>query len=279
MRRLVLTALICLLVASSAGCSGLLDGDRRPTETPTATPTTETPPTTRTTPSTTDAAEQLAPGLTTDGVTDALALADAHRETIYNHTFVSHNRFTRVNDTESAHLQETLYYANESHWLWNRTGEGMGIALGVTNGTLVQYADGEEVRYTIRSAENVRYGVRQISMRSDVPPMPPEDALPEQVYARDLVYTLFATDNVTVERGDGVAARVTGTAPELTLGGGAATNVEFTATVTEDGLVQSLDLSYEQGESSIERTMTFNRTTTNPVERPDWYSQARNRSE
>jgi hypothetical protein len=275
MCRRVLTALVFLLVVSSAGCSGLLNSDSQPAGTTTSTPS----PTTEKTPSTTASPEQLAPGPTTDGVTDPLALADAHRENVDNHSFVSQQRFTRVNETERAYRQDTLHYANESHWRWNRTGAGIGVALDVTNGTFVQYADGNEVRYRLESADDVRYGVRKISARADAPPMPPEDVFLDSLYARNLVYTLFATEDVTVERGDDVAAHVTGTASELTIGGETATDVEFTATVTEDGLVQSLDISYEQGENSIERKITFNRVTTNPVERPDWYSQARNRSE
>jgi hypothetical protein len=149
----------------------------------------------------------------------------------------------------------------------------------VTNGTFVQYADGTEVRYRLQSAEDVRYGVRKISARASAPPMPPEDVFLDSLYARNLVYTLFATEDVTVEHGDDVAAHVTGTASELTIGGETATSVEFTATVTDNGLVQSLDVSYEQGEDSIDRTLTFNRTSAVPVERPDWYAQAGNSSE
>jgi hypothetical protein len=280
-RRLPLTALICLLVVTSAGCSGLLDDGSQPTESDTTapTPTTAATSATDTSPATTAPDEQLAPGLTADGVTDPLVLADAHRATVHNHTFVSQQRYTRVNETERSYRLDSLHYTNESHWRWNRTGEGMGVALDVTNGTFVQYANGEEVRYRLESAEDVRYGVRTISARADAPPMPPEDAFVDSLYARNLVYTLFATEDVTVEHGDDVAAHVTGTASELTIAGDTVTNVQFTATVTEAGLVQSLDASYEQGENSIDRMLTFNRTPTNPVERPDWYAQAGNSSE
>jgi len=281
MRRLPVTALICLLIVTSAGCSGLLDDGNQPTESETTTPTPTTAATsaTETTPATTAPAEQLAPGLTAEDVTDALALANAHRANVHNHTFVSQQRFTRANETERVYRQDNLHYANESRWQWNRSGEGMGIALDVTNGTYVQYADGTEVRYRLQSAEDVRYGVRKISARASAPPMPPEDVFLDSLYARNLVYTLFATEDVTVEHGDDVAAHVTGTASELTIGGETATSVEFTATVTDNGLVQSLDVSYEQGEDSIDRTLTFNRTSAVPVERPDWYAQAGNSSE
>lgn len=279
MRNPAIAALLCVLVVSIAGCAGQFGGGSGTTDAPTTSPPDTTSPmsTTETTPPTTSSPAVLAPGLTTDGVTDALKLADAHREQVYNQNFIKESERSEENDTASAHLEETLYYANESHWLWNKTGDGMPIALGVTDGTLVQYADGEEVRYMVRSDESTRYGVRKMSTRDDLPPMPPEDAL-GHVYARDLIFTLFSADDITVERGDEVAAHVSGSVSETTIQGEPATDVEFTATVTEAGLVTSLDLSYRVGDTQIERTLTFNRTGTDPVDRPDWYAQAGNSS-
>lgn len=283
MRSPVWTALLCLLVVSSAGCAGLSDDGSQATGMPGTTTSGAETTIAETTASTTAAPEQLAPGVTTDGVTDALALADAHRDTLEEHPFVKHARIEHEKATSTAIRQTTLQYADESHWRWNQTAEGRPVALGVTNGTLVQYADGDEVRYVIRSSDDVRYGVRNTSVQDGTTAaLPPEDVLREYVFARNVVYTLFAGSDVTVERGDDVAARVTGTASELTVSGHDARNVEFTATVTADGVVQSLDLSYDvagSGQYTVERTLTFETTASNPVQRPEWYSEAGNSSE
>ena len=284
-RRRLLVAAWCALLVVSAGCSGFPGGNASPTTEPVATeqPTTG-PSTTGADPAatgdggTTRAAEQLAPGLTANGVTDALALANAHRDVLTNAPFVKHASIEREAANTSTFRRTTLRYANESHWLWNITANGMSLALGTTNGTFVSYADGEKVVYMLRAGGSVRYNVRRISMRADAPPVPPKQVLPESVYARDLLYTLFGNADVTVEDTQGPAYKLTGTAEELVVHGETATNVEFTANVTDDGLVRTLDLTYQQGNASVQRSMTFETTTGDPVERPDWYEKAVNRT-
>jgi len=279
MGRPVLTTFVCVLVVFSAGCSGLLSGEGQPARTSTKPPTSTEQTTVVTT---TDTAEQLAPGITTDGVSDALALANAHRENLYDHKFIKYAHIKRINATATVHKQTALYYANESHWLWNITTEGLPIAPGISKGTFVQYADGESVLYILRADENVSYGVRKISSKLNAPPMPPKDVLDKSTYERSLVYTLFANSEVTVKESNSSKVQVHGEAKELTIDGESVSDVNFNASITADGLVRKLEITYQQGElsrRSFEREITFSRTRTNPVVEPDWYSVARNRTE
>lgn len=282
-RRLLL-ALLCTLLVASAGCSGLMDSGSQPaTETPTtAAPTADTT-TAPTTESTTETPEQLAPGLTTGGVTDALALATAHQNYVRTHAFVKHSSVERTNGTESAFRRTTISYANESHWRWNVTADGMAVALGTRNGTFVQYADGERVLYRLdqEGGRNTTYGVRTLDMHSEgeLTPIPPSEVFPVTVYERSLVYSLLGSSDVTVERADDAAARVSGSMAQMQVNHATLTNVEFTATVAENGVVQSLDLTYEQNGATYERSITFDTSVTDPVTRPDWYGTAVNHTE
>lgn len=285
-RRLAV-ALLCTLLAASAGCSGLMDTDNQPSTATTAAPTADTTtaattgaaaPTTSGT--TTETPEQLAPGVTTGGVTDALALATAHQNYVRTHAFVKHSSVERTNGTESAYRRTTISYANESKWRWSINADGMAVALGTRNGTFVQYADGERVLYRYAPAgESVRYNVRRVSMRADRPPIPPSEVLPVTVYERSLVYSLVGSANATVERADDAAARVSGSMAQMRIGRTPVTNVEFTAIIAENGVVQSLDLTYEQNGATYERSITFDASVTDPVERPDWYETAVNQTE
>ncbi|CQH57604.1 uncharacterized protein HHUB_2568 [Halobacterium hubeiense] len=266
MRRPVLTVLVCALLVASAGCAGVLGGDQTTDSATTQRPTTDSP-------TETASAERLAPGVTTEEVTDALALVDAHRESLRSGSFVKHAGVEWTNSSENGSRRATFQYDDESHWNWTRAGVD---TYGLTNGTLGLYADGERVLSVIAGDGNASYGVRRVSDDAGAPPIPPAELFPSSVYDRDLLYTLFGSDNVTVERGDDAAARVSGTIADVKIGEAAAENVEFDAAVTADGVVRSLDLSYERFDRSVERTVTFEQSTGDPVERPDWYSEASN---
>ncbi|WP_232685963.1 hypothetical protein [Halobacterium zhouii] len=278
-RRRLLVATWCALLVVCAGCSGFPGGSSSPT-TPATTgesPTTVAPTATADGP-TANATEQLAPGLTANGVTDALALANAHRDVLTSNPFVQHTSLERTNGTERSFRRSTLRYANQSHWLWNVSASGVPLALGVTSGAFVSYADGQKVVYRLEANGEVVYNVRRISGRADAPPVPPKRVLPESVYGRDFLYTLFANADVTVEDTQGPAYRLTGTAEELVIDQQTATNVEFTANVSEAGLVRSLRLTYEQGNATVERTLSVELTDGDPAERPDWYDRAVNQT-
>lgn len=258
-------------------------GPDNPAATEPADTTTGGEPTPTETTATTDEPHQIAPGLTTEGVTDALALANAHREQLRAEMWVARDSYERTNATATVTRQTTVYYQNESRWRWNRTGDGLPVALGVSNGTLVQYADGERVVWRLEArgsdaSGNVTYGLRHVEADGAQAPIPPDRVFSNSLHARNLVYTLFANANTTVDTVEGVTAYVEGSADELTIGGERATNVSFQATVDSDGMVLSLELTYETGDATVRRVLEFDEVDADPVERPGWYETALNRT-
>ena len=285
--RRVLTALLCALLVVSAGCATFTSDEAesttdRPTTGPattTAEPATTTGPATTsesTSAGTSDAPEQLAPGLTSEGVTNPLALANAHQAALQNGPFVKQVSIERSNASASAFRRTTLRYANDSHWSRTVTGEGMPVAFGATNATLGVYADGERVLTRLQVDGNVSYSV--LLGQQEGNPVPPREALPESMYARDLIYSVLSYGDLTVERVDSGTYRLTGSSEQVIVRGQTATNVEFAANVTEDGLFRTLDFTYEVGDTTVERTVTFEKVDDDPVERPDWYETALNRT-
>lgn len=278
-----LPAVLCALLVVSAGCATFTNNDEtstpeQPTAEPTATAelTAQTATTESTDAGTTSTAEQLAPGLTADGVTDALALANAHRDVITGSAWTQRVSFERTNDTASTSRNTTLSYANSSHWRWHITSAGDALPASVTEGTVDLYADGQRVVRKLRTDGNVTHNVVRVSDAADAPPVPPAEVLPESVFGRDALYALFGNADVTVADAQGPTYRLTGTAEELVVDQQPATNVEFTANVTADGLVRTLDVAYEQGDASVERSLTVEPADGDPVERPDWYEMAVN---
>jgi hypothetical protein len=83
---------------------------------------------------------------------------------------------------------------------------------------------------------------------------------------------------VTVQDSERSPHRITGTAEELTVDGEVVTDVEFAANITDSGLSRTLDITYEQDDTTVERSLSFEATTGDPVERPDWYETALNRT-
>lgn len=97
MHRPVPAALLALAVVL-AGCSGVTSPstttDATTTDTPTAPETTTTYGTTTTAETTTTDAPRLAPGVAEDGVTDALALAEAHGDVLRDQSYASNATWT-----------------------------------------------------------------------------------------------------------------------------------------------------------------------------------------
>lgn len=277
--RTVRVALLCVLLVAASGCSALsTDGGTttEPTEAPTTTQSTTV------TTETTAEPDQLAPGVTTAGVTDPLALANAHREQLRGEMWVGTWSSKRTNESTTVTRQTTVQYHNESHWRWNRSATGQPVALGVSNGSLVQYADGERVLWRLDALgsgdrENVTYGVRWVSADETVP-TPPERVFSESLYQRSLVYSLLANANTSVHTVQGANAYVEGTAEEMTIGGQRATNVSFDAAFDNSGRLLRLELTYDQGDATVTQRLSYETTERSPVERPDWYGTALNRT-
>jgi hypothetical protein len=281
--RTVRVALLCALLVAASGCSALPTNDGPTTETteaPTTRATTESPTTQSST--TTSEPGQLAPGVTLSGVTDPLALANAHREQLRSEQWVGTWSSERTNESRTVTRQTTVQYASESNWRWNRSATGQPVSLGITNGSLVQYADGERVLWRLDATgdatrENVTYGVRWVSAEERVP-TPPAEVFPGTLYERGLVYTLLANANTSVNTVQGATAYVEGTAEEMTIGGQRATNVSFEAAFDNSGRLLRLELTYDQGEATVTRRLAYETVQRNPVEEPDWYDTALNRT-
>ena len=272
------TALLVVLLVASAGCSGLVGTDGQPTETTTTAPTTDTTTeSTTTTEATEQTPEQLAPGVTSEGVTDALALANAHEDIVSSSTFVRRSNTTRTNDSATITRQSRFAYVNDSHWQLNVTADGLPATFVVTNGTMHRYADGEVIVYRLQTPGNTTYGVANWDQEAGVLIPPAQffaDSSFESVFNREFVYSLVGGSDVTVEDASGDTVELAGSADELSIGGEPATDVEFTATVTADGLVESLHLTYQQDGMAVERSVTFDTSVSDPLTRPEWYQTA-----
>lgn len=273
-RRQPLVALACVLLVVTAGCSGLTgSGDGPATDTTTAAPTE----TTTQQPTTTDTPEQLAPGVTTEGVQSALELADAHLDAVRHHSFVKHERFERANDSGTAFRDTTFQYASESRWRQTITGDERKVALGLENGTFDRYASGDQVLWALDNGTDQRYGFHSDEVDGEVIPVPGENVFREGTYERSLVYALASRAD-SVERREGGGAVLSGSVDSLSMSVEPAANAEFTLTVSADGLAESIDLTYEHaGESrdaTYERSITFDTSVSDPVEQPDWYATA-----
>lgn len=272
-----LVALLCVLLVASAGCSALGGSDGQPTTVVTDTTATEQPTTTGT-PTTTGEPQFIAPGVTLEDVTDPLALANAHREQLRAGTWVATDTYRRTNGTATVTRRTTVHYRNESRWRWNRTTEGLPTALGVSNGSFVQYADGEQVVWRLAARGNVSYGLRSFAEDGERVATPPDRVFPEWLYARDFLYSLLANANTTADTVEGATAYVEGSAGEMQIGGERATDVSFQAAFDNSGRLLRLELTYERGNATVHRRLEFDDVDTDPVERPEWYGTALNRT-
>lgn len=270
-----LVALLCALLVASAGCAALGGSDDQPTTVVTDTTATEQPTTTTTT---TDEPQFIAPGVTLEDVTDPLALANAHREQLRAGTWVATDTYRRTNGTATVTRRTTVHYLNESRWLWNRTTQGLPAALGASNGSFVQYADGERVVWRLAAAGNVSYGLRSFAADGERVATPPDRVFPEWLYARDLLYSLLANANTTADTVQGATAYVEGSAGEMLIQGERATDVSFQAAFDNSGRLLRLELSYERGDATVQRRLEFDDVDADPVERPSWYGTALNRT-
>lgn len=284
--RLVTAAVAVLLV--TAGCSGLT-GSSADTTTE-STPTTEHATTTAATQTTTaDSPEQLAPGVTSAGVTDPFALANAHQSRLDASSFTATSSQTKHadNGTLLARSTGTLRYESESHWLRLFQSAGPKPAIwGVEQGSLRQYADGEYAysRYD-RFDGNWSYATA-----IDVRGTASADSILGDARGREAVYQALAVAETNVTGSyteDGTAVyHVAGSAPTATYGGQQVSEYAVSAWVTEDGLVRDLTVTFEgpvrtdlQSGATTPGRATLTWVWTNvgdtTVEEPAWYDEAK----
>ena len=274
-----LAALGCVLLLVTAGCAGIGGQDGQTTTAPTQTTTEATDAAAE---AATETAEQFAPGVTTEGVEDAKALADAHLDLLEDDAFVRRARTRMTNESTTATQNQTNQFTTDSLWRMSVSGESLPVAFGVTNGTYGVYADSERVLWRLADDEtgNVSFGVEQVTADGESVAIPPAQVFENQVrwiYNHGLVYTLAANaDSVEVVDGSEAVAELSGSASEAPTRFDRTGDVEFTATVSENGLVTAIDLTYPSGNATVERTITFDTDVVNPVDEPDWYETALN---
>jgi|AntRauMinimDraft_4_1070384.scaffolds.fasta_scaffold00015_41 hypothetical protein len=268
-----LAALGCVLLLATAGCAGIGGSDDTTTETVSDTAETYTA---------SEPPEQLAPGVTAAGVEDARALADAHRGALEGDQFVRRARTRMTNESATATQTQTQQFTTDSLWRLTVSGEQSPVAFGVTNGTYGVYADSERVLWRLVDDEtgNTSYGVEQVTADGESVTIPPAQVFENQVrwiYNHGLVYSLAANaDSAEAVDGTEAVVELSGTAPEAPTRFDRTGDVEFTMTVTGEGRVTAIDLTYASGDTTVERTITFDTDVVNPAEEPAWYETALN---
>lgn len=264
--------LLVLCVVLLAGCSGLATSGTSPTATPAAT--------------------DYPPGVTADGVAEPFALANAHADALDASYAVEQRYEIRdANGTAYRDRNSTVAVAaNGSRYLWTLTVDGRltsGV-FGPANGTLVHYSNGSTV------AREVTYGEGHPSAgtveRTVVYDSDGAGAVPRTVFHGhprndERIPVLFGDlSNVSVTRGNGTAYRVRATSLDgdsVEVVDERITNVsavEFTATVTPDGLVREYRLELRgtldgRPVTATERVRYSNVGATT-VEEPAWYDDA-----
>lgn len=237
-------------------------------------------------PNTGNANGDFPPGITQSGVTEPWALANAHAteltNTSYTVTETSEIRYTngtlytRENATVQVTAEKTLY-------IYNSTVRGtVQRFLGGSEGTLVRYSNGSAVVRKVVQNGSTSYGVER-EPNGDL-------AAPASVYHGtptndERISILFErAENVTIDEINNTTYRLRATnfdGDYLELGATSITNVtvvEFTATITSDGLVREYRLTFRGTVSGHEvegfEHIMYSDIGTTPVSRPSWYDRA-----
>lgn len=281
MHRTGAVALACLLVL--AGCSAVPGGGGPGTETGTLTPAPI--------PGSGGSSEQLAPGLSSEGVTDPLALANAHGSELQR-PYRFHSNWTVRYRNGSVHAradQRTLVTTDGFRARVAVAGRPGFVTSGPpttatfwSNGTVLAeriQRDGM-TRYRYLDAETYNGGAGfYTSLRR---PKPWRDHYALFTGLETRVVDEFETDGSTRYTVVGERLRdpaTFGAATDVRRPG----NVSLRAVVTERGVVRSLQLSYEgtlpTGERvSVTRSIVYDRANVGGLDRPSWFVAALNGS-
>ncbi|WP_224268133.1 DUF7537 family lipoprotein [Haloprofundus salinisoli] len=253
-------AVVALLLLS--GCGGFL-GESTPT--PSSGKQTEEP------------AKWLAPGLTSDGVTDAEALASTHRRSVesQSRTAIRTQTFSAENETVVANTTTVIrmnggrgpqFVETRSHGPTNVT-HAPKRSMVWYNPKTSEFAGSSEskdraVHYTYHPERDIVLVVNG-------------------TYS-DRLYSLFTLINTSVdpETVSNSVHRLEGSKRQLRFESEQLRNVTFTARVDYTGVVRSYELRYETERDGMpvqvtERVRITNLGTTE-VERPEWVETAKN---
>lgn len=261
-----------------AGCNGLaLGGDGTPerTLTPAAVPTDEPTPT---------PVQRLAPGLTGDGVFEAITLGDAHASVLDNTSYTMRENSTAVYSNGTVFNRGTVdaqIAANDSRYyvVLNRS----GVVLG--GGTLgrTTWSNGERVLVAETRNNSTSY---QSPRGAEREPLSPREALFFDPTNREEIYAYFGAVETRVadrETRNGTrlyrieATEVTYPAAFVVRWNNPR-NLSMTALVDSRGLVHEYRLRYTatlDGETvEVTRRVRYSNLGNTTIERPPWYDAA-----
>lgn len=246
--------LLVVALLLTAGCSQPLTGDGGPDDTPTVTPV----------PLADDGdrgADELAPGVQPDGITDSARLLDAHAEALSNRSYtvrLSSRRETA--DTTAVSYDRVVRVAADGRFHYVLTTETPSGERRV-----------ERWRGAETAAEAVTENGTTTYRRLEDP------ATPTLLTSGDLrrLFVALPADVERVGERDGTAVhRVTGGPDDLP----PLSNVTYEVEVTERGLIRAYEVRYDLAGRHPGTTVTVTATVTDvgetTVERPPWVDGA-----
>jgi hypothetical protein len=274
--------LLCCTLVVLAGC-GAFGGESTRTPTPEVTPV----------PVPDDGV--LAPGLTSEGVESPSRLAEAHARLVEERSFrLAANRTVRyANGSLRSHLSVRVATDTNRTYLARAetAGHAAPVFLGRPPATGVYWSDGTTfVRKLTRDGETTYNefgaptgGAGSWGYWTKTVPFGGGRATPESFYA-DLFAAVPTRVAGRITADESPAYRLVGTRTPGGLRGAVGSGIEdvrdlrLDATVTDEGLVRSLSLSYAgrvDGEAvQVSRTVRYRNVGATDVTRPAWYARA-----
>jgi hypothetical protein len=279
MKRPFVASVLLALVVVLAGCGapfGSSDaGTAERTLTPAVVPTDEPTPTT---------VPQLAPGIDGTGVTDPLALVEAHTAVLDERSYVLDRSLTVRYANGTVHRRQVTdarFAASRARYRIVSTYSG--VPFDNESAAIATFANGDHVFLARTTNGSTIY---ELSHGFDGKPASPREVFADAFEGSERIYSLFAgvetrvVDRVT--RNETTRYRIVGAAASD--GGAVASqygdprNVTVSATIDTRGLVREYRLRYEgtlDGTTvSVVRRARYTAVGSTTVERPPWYEAA-----
>lgn len=220
---------------------------------------------------------ELPPGVTEAGVTDPLALVDAHRQTLRNTPYTLSTSYT-YRDRNGTVFGQGAYVAKvapgaESYYATvSDTHENDTRAVGTDHRDVAVWAN--ETVGAVATRESAGETTYRTEARSETPLSPSTQW--------ELLYAAFGTTDTAVvaqvERDGTTLYKITSTSSPEAGSAYAGSLYDFTALVDSTGVVHSFVLTHETTVADrpaiVTRTTQLVRLGNTTVERPSWYDQA-----
>lgn len=218
------------------------------------------------------------PGLSAEGVTDPLALADAHRDALRNASYTVTTTYTYQwpNGTIIGHGVTATRVAPEGSSYYSVTAQTHRNG----SGALAT----EHLKFAVWANETTAVTLRRLDDADPTYRTTTRERAPYEPNRQwDLLYAAFGATNATVvdrfERGNRTLFRVVSSArpgPNSAYATGG--RYGFAAVIDERGVVhtfqQSYRTSFDGRPAVVSRTVQVTRIGNTTVERPDWYDRA-----